>query len=112
VKRKSIREKGKVRLDLVPASALHEAALAHAQGNTKPGRGPFNWRARDVHSGDMISAALRHIQAWQEGCIADDESDAHPLGHAIARLAIVIDAEAHGHLIDERPCRVAKKRRR
>lgn len=103
--RKSIRERGKVRLDLLPDVAMREAAIALDHGNAKPGRGPFNWRHQDIYSGDMISGALRHIGEYQEGRLEDPESGAHVLGHAIGRLAILIDAEFHGRAIDERPGR-------
>jgi hypothetical protein len=58
----------------------------------------------------MISGALRHIQRYQEGQTNDDSSGRHELGHAIARLAILIDAEFHGRAIDGRPG--AKRRRK
>jgi hypothetical protein len=109
MKRKIVRERGKVRLDLVPGPALDEEARALDHGNRKPGRGEYNWRQNRVSSADQISAALRHIKRWQDGQERDPGSGAHELGHARARLGIIIDAIAAGTLVDDRV--VAKKRR-
>jgi hypothetical protein len=50
-----------------------------------------------------IDAALRHIHKWQHGQEIDSDSGIHHLGHAIACLNIVLDAQAFGNLIDDRP---------
>ena len=66
--------------------------------------GPANWRIDPVSTSTYIDAAYRHIMAYFDGreqCAAD--SGVHHLGHAAACLAIVIDAEAQGTLVDDRP---------
>lgn len=102
VPKKVLPETGKVRLELLPGSALREAAKAHDHGNRKPGRGAYNWRVRKVKASDQIGGALRHIERFKEGQDFDPVSLAHELGHAIARLNILIDAQANGTLIDDR----------
>lgn len=97
-----VRERGKIRLDLVPAAALREEAKALDAGNKKEGRTPFNWRVSRVLASDQVGGALRHIAAWQEGEEIDAESMAHHLGAARARLGIILDALAHGMLVDDR----------
>jgi hypothetical protein len=105
-------EKGKVRLELVPGAALRETAKALDHGNKKPGRGPYNWRKRGVKASDQIGGALRHIEEFKEGYDIDPVSAAHVLGHAMARLSIVLDAIACGSLVDDRVKLPACKTRR
>lgn len=98
----TIRESGKIRLELVPAAALREEAKALDAGNRKDGRTPFNWRENRVLASDQAGGALRHITTWLEGEDIDADSLAHHLGAARARLGIILDALAHGMLVDDR----------
>ena len=97
-----IREEGKVRLELVPHSALTEEAKALDHGNAKEGRTAYNWRRDRVRLRDQIGGALRHINRFLDGQDVDPKSLAHELGHARARLGIVIDAQKSGLLVDDR----------
>jgi hypothetical protein len=106
---KVIREHGKIRLELIPAAAMREEAKALDKGNRKAGRSPFNWRKARVSARDQAGAALRHLAAYLEGEDLDPGSLAHHLGAARARCGIILDAQAHGTLIDDR---VIGKRRR
>jgi hypothetical protein len=106
---KRIRERGKVRLELVCRAALEEEAKALDAGNRKPGRGAWNWRRARISGRDMAGAALRHIAAWLDGEDIDADSLAHHLGAARARLGIILDARRAGTLDDDR---VAIRRRR
>jgi hypothetical protein len=50
-----------------------------------------------------IGALRRHLAAWVDGeQLAEDSGKPH-LGHALACLAILVDAQAAGTLIDNRP---------
>jgi hypothetical protein len=91
----------KVPLRLNPFSALTHMAHAFWDGARK--YGPFNWRKKKVSAAVYIDAALRHIAAWQDGQECADDSGAHHLGHAMACLAIILDAKECGALIDDRP---------
>lgn len=91
----------KVQLNLVPASSIIYQALAMEDGARK--YGPYNWRAKKVIASIYIAAALRHIQAWQDGeSVASDSQKPH-LGHALACLGIIVDALETGNLVDDRP---------
>jgi len=91
----------KVPLHLVsPVATFHEAC-AMADGAKK--YGPFNWREENVSVSTYIAAALRHIYAYLDGQEVADDSGAHHLGHARACLGIILDADASGTLIDDRP---------
>lgn len=83
----------KPQLWLNPPSALRAMAQAMESGAEK--YGAYNWRENEVREDVYISAALRHIAAYQDGERADPDSGAHPLGHAMASLAILIDGETN-----------------
>lgn len=81
-------------------------AILHCADAMMDGAGkynPYNWRAKHVTTMNYLDAAIRHIQAYQEGQRCATDSGAHHLGHAMAGCAIVLDAEAHHCLIDDRP---------
>jgi hypothetical protein len=92
----------KVPLSLVPAVAVSHAAHALADGRAK--YGAYNWRQKKVQADIYVDACLRHIQRWFDGReeLAGD-SRVHHLGHAIACLAILLDAQETGNLVDNRP---------
>ncbi|MGY3278184.1 dATP/dGTP diphosphohydrolase domain-containing protein [Bradyrhizobium sp. S3.7.6] len=92
----------KVSLSKVPAVAIAHEAHAMMDGAEK--YGPFNWRENAIITSIYIDACRRHIDAYydaREQCAPD--SEAHHLGHARACLGIILDAEATGNLIDDRP---------
>lgn len=93
----------KVQLHLVPPSAIQATARAFEQGAVK--YGPFNWReSGQVNVSTYVSAALRHIQAFQDGeNMVPDNANAHHLGAAMASLAVIIDSQVAGTLKDDRP---------
>jgi len=84
----------------VPFTAVFQASLAHLHGALKYGR--FNWRKDPVSASTYIDAALRHIDEWKEGGETASDSGVHHLGHAVACLNIIMDAQEHGTLIDDR----------
>jgi hypothetical protein len=92
----------KVSLSKVPAVAIAHEAHAMMDGAGK--YGPYNWREKAVIASIYIDACKRHLDAWfdaREECAPD--SEVHHLGHARACLGIILDAEATGNLIDDRP---------
>lgn len=91
----------KVPLHLVPPSATHFLALAFKAGADK--YGPYNWREKKVPAMTYAGAFLRHFHAWLDGEDMDPETGNPHLAHAMACLAIVLDAESIGALIDDRP---------
>lgn len=88
-------------LHLVPSPGLIETAQAMADGARK--YGPYNWREEGVGATTYISAAMRHLRSWLDGEEDADDSKVHHLGHAAACLMILLDAQAVGNLVDDRP---------
>lgn len=92
----------KVPLHLIPAVAQVHLARAFNDGVQKYGQA--NWRKSGVNASVYVSAAQRHLALWYDGGeeLADD-SKVHHLGHAMACLAIILDAQQCGKLNDDRP---------
>lgn len=90
----------KLPLHLWPTTATALGSLALLDGALKYGRG--NFRAVGVRASIYYDAALRHLQAWFEGEDNAPDSGLPHLAHALACLAIVVDAQAAGNLNDDR----------
>ncbi len=84
----------------VPFVAIYRTALAHLHGHLKYGH--FNWREDPVSISTYLDAACRHLIAYKEGQQDALDSKCHHLAHACACLNIIMDAEFHGTLIDDR----------
>lgn len=78
-------------------------AEAWAMKNGCDKYGERNWRKNAVRADIYIAACMRHLTAWYSGENVAEDSGVHHLGHAKACLAILLDAEASGCLIDNRP---------
>jgi hypothetical protein len=90
----------KLPLHLWPFSATAHGSLALLDGMLKYGR--LNWRGTEVRASVYVGALLRHVGEWLEGVNVDAKSGLHPLAHGLACLAIILDAEAAGTLVDDR----------
>jgi len=88
-------------LSLVPGSALVLVSSALRNGADK--YGPYNWRDQKIQASNYISAALRHLLAWNDGEDTADDSGLSHLAHACAGLMILIDSIETGNAIDDRP---------
>lgn len=97
---KDIVGRGKVPMGVVPATFIAEAALGFLEGKLKYGQ--VNWRATPVYASVYIDALKRHIAKFEEGQDRDPETLVHHLGNAAACMGIIIDANIHGTLIDDR----------
>jgi hypothetical protein len=91
----------KVSITKFPAIGTVMGAMAMMDGASK--YGPFNWRGNSVIASIYIDALMRHAMAWFEGQETASDSKVHHLGHAIACAAIILDAQATGNLVDDRP---------
>jgi len=69
-------------------------------GAAKYGR--FNWRQHMVSSTVYYDAAQRHLFAWFDGEDIDPESGLSHLAHVMACMNIILDAEKHSKLNDNR----------
>lgn len=85
----------------IPPVALIEESAVMALGAAK--YGAFNWQDDPVDATTYYSAALRHLMQWFSGEDDDTESGASHLAHVRACMAILLDAQASGKLIDDRP---------
>lgn len=91
----------KVSITKLPQIAVLHGA--HAMMNGADKYGPYNWRDRAVIASIYIDAAMRHLMAWFEREELASDSGVHHLGHALACCAILLDAQATGNLLDDRP---------
>lgn len=91
----------KVPLWLCSPIAKAHWALAQFCGRIK--YGAWNWRIAGVRSSIYLSAAQRHLDAYMSGERLDPVDGTHHLGNLMACAAILLDAEAAGKLIDDRP---------
>lgn len=91
----------KLPLALVPFSFVAHVSVALYEGMRKYGL--VNWRASKVEAMTYVSALDRHVKKWVNGERADPVTKVHHLANAAACLAILLDAELNGSLIDNRP---------
>jgi hypothetical protein len=90
----------KAPLRFVPPALMIEVAPAMANGAAK--YGPYNWRDKHVKASIYGEAIERHLFAWMDGEDLAPDSGVKHLAHIGACIAIILDAEAHGALIDDR----------
>lgn len=90
---------GKLRMDLVPTTAMR--ALARVMGYGAKKYAPFNW-ARGMQYSIVIGCLLRHLTAWMDGEDNDPESGLSHLDHVIANVAFLIHYAEHYKAGDDR----------
>ena len=93
--------KAKPPMQYVPPVALLELGLVMEHGASK--YGPMNWRKDPVSASTYYDALMRHAFLYWDGADYDLESKRKHLAHIMAGCAILLDAEASGTLIDDRP---------
>jgi hypothetical protein len=91
---------GKLPLHLWPATATALGSLGLLDGMLKYGRS--NYRAIGIRASIYVDATKRHLDAWFEGEDLDPDSGLPHFAHALACLAILVDAQAAGKLHDDR----------
>ncbi len=91
---------GKLPLHLWPETATALGSLGLLDGMLKYGRS--NWRVAGVRTSIYIDASKRHLNAYFEGEDNDPDSGLPHLSHALATIAILVDAAAAGKLNDDR----------
>lgn len=90
----------KLPLHLWPTTASSLGCLALLDGMLKYGRS--NFRAVGVRASIYYDACNRHLNAWFEGEDDDPDSGLPHLAHALACLAVLVDAQAAGKMNDDR----------
>lgn len=91
--------KGKLRVDLVPVSAIE--ALAEVIGYGAEKYGVNDWRKGDLYS-TTYASLQRHLLSWYKGIDTDDESGMSHLHHAITNIAFLIEYCEKGTGVDDR----------
>lgn len=92
-------------IHLVPPVLELFASLAFKDGAVK--YGPFNWRDKKVKWTVYYGAAKRHLASAFDGEDIDPISGVPHLAHAVACIAILLDAESTDCIIDDRPIKGA-----
>lgn len=90
----------KLPLHLWPTTATAMGCLGLLEGLTKYGRS--NFRESGVRASIYVDACKRHLDAWFEGEECAPDSGIPHLANAIACIAILIDSDAVGKLVDDR----------
>lgn len=79
----------KLRMDLIPTSAIYSLAEVFTYGSKK--YGDYEWKKGIYHS-RLYAATLRHLISYWDGENIDSESGLNHLKHAMANLAMMIDS--------------------
>jgi hypothetical protein len=98
---KTVFGEAKVKLSDTPIIGIQQMGWVFTSGAAKYGR--FNWREHQVSSTVYYDAAQRHLMAWFNGEDFDLESGQSHLAHVMACCNIILDAEKHEKLNDNRP---------
>lgn len=83
--------------------AMRYGAYESPRADGTHGYGLYNWREQPVSASTYVDAAVRHLLQWWDGEDDDAGSKICHLSHALASLAILIDATANGNCLDDRP---------
>ena len=90
----------KLPIHLWPTTATAMGCIAMLNGMLKYGRS--NFRAVGIRASIYQDAAKRHLDAWFEGEECDPDDGVPHLSAALACVAIIVDAQAAGKLVDDR----------
>lgn len=90
----------KLPIHLWPETATIYGCLGLLDGLLKYGRS--NFRAVGAKASIYYDAQRRHMNAWFEGQDNDPDSGLPHLAHALACIAILIEAQTKGNLTDDR----------
>lgn len=88
-------------ISLIPPCALLLESEAFKDGATK--YGPYNYRKTKVRATVYIDAAFRHLVSYLDGETKTRDTGIDHRAAVRACMAILIDAEQTGNLIDDRP---------
>lgn len=77
--------------------------LAHALKDGADKYGEYNWRDYAIENGGYVAACMRHLQDYYAGEETAPDSGIHHIAHAMATLAILMDAIVRDYVVDTRP---------
>lgn len=90
---------GKPDLSLLPKAGLEAAARAFMYGASKYSRNNYK---KGMDWSRLVAAALRHLTAWNDGEVMDQESGLNHLDHALACLHMLAFYQEYNVGIDDR----------
>ena len=90
----------KVPLHLVPPSFIAYTSVGMLDGERKYGRN--NYLETPMEASTLVGAALRHIGLWFDGQEKSSDRGVPHLANAAASLAILVERQTKGTLIDDR----------
>lgn len=93
---------GATKAPLHPVPPIAFIALGQAMNDGKIKYELYNWREAEATVSVFYDAMQRHMLAYLSGENHAPDSKVHHLAHIMAGAAILLDAELHGRLIDDR----------
>ena len=88
-------------LHLVPPAL--SIGVAEAMKNGADKYGAYNFRDSKIAASVYMGAILRHLYAWWDGEDNAQDSGINHLKHIGASIGLMLDAEAAGTFVDDRP---------
>lgn len=95
-------DQGKLRMELIPVSAMKAMARGFGYGASK--YQAFNW-TKGLATSRLYAALLRHLTAWWEGEETDPESGLSHLDHVLCCAAMLEGTVTRRLGEDDRPLR-------
>lgn len=93
-------------LSLVPPILIRKVSRCMEEGSQR--RSVYNWRHEPVSAMQLIDKMMRHILDCLDGKDLTDDTKLSNLGAAAADIAVFLDAQEYGSLVDDRPSKVKK----
>lgn len=93
-------DKSKLRMDLIPVSALHGLAEVLTFGANK--YDDRNWE-KGLDWSRVYGAALRHLTKWWSGEDLDTESGLNHLNHVLCCISFLVEYTQTHKDLDDRP---------
>lgn len=90
----------KTPMECLITSVLASEARVLAHGADK--YGVRNWRLDEILASTYEGAMMRHLIAWMQGEDTDPDSGEPHLSHLRACAGVVMDADMHGKMVDDR----------
>lgn len=81
-------DQGKLQFDLIPFECLDELAKILTYGAVKYGR-PSGWESVPDMENRYFAALMRHLSAYRQGEVFDDESGHRHLSHALCNVVFI-----------------------
>lgn len=84
---------GKDRWDLLPWDIMQDIVKVLSYGSKK--YMPDNWKQVELSQERYFAACMRHLTAWRNGELIDDETKMSHIAHAITNLIFIAWKDKH-----------------